>query len=119
MRKPASEIIAENLAAAMLDRHMVNPVNGQPSQSALARKAHVDQRTVGRILNREQSPTIEMLEKLAHALDLDAWQMMIPSLDPKNPPVFVLSRLERDFYRRLDELRCAEPPTHRYNVNHD
>jgi hypothetical protein len=117
MRKSPARVIAENLAAAMLHHDLVTPHTGEPSQSALSRKSGADQRTIGRILHQDQSPTVDMLEKLATALDLHAWQLLIPNLDPKNPPVFILSKTERDFYRRIDELRAAEPPAHIYKVN--
>lgn len=117
MGKPVAAVIAENLAAAMRYHGFVTPNTGEPSQSGLSKKAGVNQRTVGRILNRDQSPTVEMLEKLAVALDMHAWQLLIPNLDPANPPVFVMSKTERDFYRKVDELRAAEPPAHIYKTN--
>ena len=33
---------------------------------------------------------------------------------PRNPPVVVMSQAERDFCRRLEELRTTEPPPRKY-----
>lgn len=115
MRHDPNETVAANLRALMLHAGMQN--KGEPNQSDLARASGANQRTVGRILAREQSPTVEMLETIARAFGLHAWQLLIPGLDPANPPVVVMSEAERQFYRRLEELRTAEPPPRRYITN--
>lgn len=115
MRHDPNQTVAANLRALMLHAGMAN--KGEPNQSELARASGADQRTVGRILSRNQSPTVEMLETIARAFGLRAWQLLIPDLDPANPPVVVMSEAERQFYRRLEELRTAEPPARRYITN--
>jgi transcriptional regulator with XRE-family HTH domain len=109
----ARKIVATNLSALMVSAGMVLK-NGDPNQSALARVSGADQRTVGRILAQEQSATVDMLEVLAKPFSLDPWQLLIPGLDPHNPPVFVISEAERAFYRKLEELRTVEPPVAKY-----
>lgn len=54
---------------------------------------------------------------MGRAFDLHGWQMLIPELDPRNPPVVIMSVAERDFYRRLEELRTTEPPPRKYITN--
>lgn len=105
-----AEIIADNLRALKEDRHIA-------SDNALARLAHVDQKSVWRILHQEQSPTVDTLEKLARAFGLHAWQLLIPHLDPKNPPVFVMSDTERSLYKKLAEMASefvAQEPKKKY-----
>lgn len=116
MKLVPTEIISKNLRALMIDSGMAKK-DGEPNQSTLAKRSGADQRTIGRVLARELSPTVDMLEKLARAFGLHAWQMLIPDLDPRNPPVVVMSEAERNFYRRLDELRTTEPPPRRYITN--
>ena len=36
---------------------------------------------------------------------------------PRNPPVVVMSQAERDFYRRLEDLRTTEPTPRKYITN--
>jgi len=105
--------VAENLRALMIHAEMVNK-QGEPNQTTLSKASGVDQRTVGRVLACEQSPTVDLLDKLAAAFNLQSWQLLIPRLDPKNPPVFAITEAERSFYRRLDELRTVELPEHPY-----
>lgn len=108
MRK-AIEIIADNLQILKIDRKIA-------SDNALAKLAEVDQKSVWRIMRHEQSPTIDMLEKLAKPFGLHAWQLLIPNLDPKNPPVFVMTDTERELYCRLarmaSEFVASEPRVH-------
>ena len=115
MKHDPNETVAANLRALMLHAGMEK--KGEPNQSDLARASGANQRTVGRILAREQSPTVEMLETIARAFGLHAWQLLIPGLDPANPPVVVMSEAERQFYRRLEDLRALEPPARRYITN--
>ena len=115
-RKTSNAVIAENLRALMTAAEMTHK-DGEPNQSTLARACGADQRTIGRVLACELSPSVEMLEKLARPFGLHAWQMLIPELDPRNPPVVVMSASERDFYRRLEELRKTEPPPRKYITN--
>lgn len=54
---------------------------------SLATAAGVSPSTVGRIMNLEQAPGIDTLDALARVYGLRAWQLLIPNLDPANPPV--------------------------------
>lgn len=82
-KKPsrALETLAANLQRLMdADKEL-------STQSAVAKRAKVDQRAIGRILNRENEPTTEKLAKLAKAFDLEPWQLLVPDLDARNPPL--------------------------------
>lgn len=116
MKQTPLQIVSGNLRALMIHAGMTTP-DGEPNQSAMKRRSGVDQRTIGRVLSLEMNPTIEKVEQLASAFGLHAWQMLIPNLDPRNPPVVVMSEAERQFYRKLDELRTAEPPSPKYRTN--
>ena len=101
-----AEILSDNIASLMADRQIT-------SDAQLGKLATIDQKSIWRIRNRDQSPTVDTLEKLASAFGLQAWQMLIPNLDPKNPPVFVITDTERQLYKRLNavarELIAREP----------
>ena len=49
------------------------------SVRALAERAGVSYPTISRIESGRMSPTVEMLEKLAKALDIDARDLLAPS----------------------------------------
>ena len=81
------------------------------SQAALGKKCGIDQRTVGRILNEEHSPQLKQIEAIASAFGLSPWQILIPGLDPKNPPVCELTRVEKELYDKLRKLVTKLPPS--------
>ena len=90
IRGPLLKTLAANLAALM------QASSEMPSQSAVAKRAGMDQRTVGRILNEEHSPTITQLERLARAFGLEPWQLLVPSLDPRDRPTMALTMSQRE-----------------------
>lgn len=92
-------VLAMNLKALMASKH------GPRSQSELRRKSGVAQATIGRILSDGgENARIETVEKLARAYGLDGWQLMIPGMDPSNPPVLQpISKEERALYDRLTQ----------------
>lgn len=80
--------------------------DGQPDlarQLRLGKKAGVGQATIGRILSQEgEDSGVETVAKLAKAFGLEAWQMMVPGMDPANPPVLQpVSKEEQALYQRL------------------
>lgn len=83
------------------------------SDAQLGKKAGIDQKTVWRIRKKEQSPTLDKLTSLARCFGLEVWQLLIPGLDPANPPVFVMSHTEQNLYNRLkrnlQDMVAAEP----------
>jgi transcriptional regulator with XRE-family HTH domain len=57
------------------------------SQPALAKASGVAQTSIGRILRHEQSPTLDMVDRLATTFHLEPWQMLVADFDPTNPPI--------------------------------
>lgn len=43
--------------------------------------------TLGRILKKDSGATIDTVEQLARTYRLETWQLLVPGLDPKAPPV--------------------------------
>ena len=70
------------------------------SQAELARRSGVSQSSVARIEDGSRSPTIGMLEKLAHGLGLELKDLVEElGVRPTQP------RAEQAFYRLCDKLR--------------
>lgn len=80
-----------------------NPDLGR--QIRLGKKARVGQATIGRILSDEgEDSGVETVAKLAGAFGLEPWQLMVPGMDPGNPPVLQpVTKAEKELYRRLKE----------------
>lgn len=66
------------------------------TQPKVAKLAKMDQKTVWRILQCANEPSIDKVEKLAKVFGLEAWQLLVPDLIPAAPP----------------ELRASEPVEH-------
>jgi transcriptional regulator with XRE-family HTH domain len=83
--------------------------HGQPyaDQKALAKRAKVAMSTVARIRKAEVGCSIDVLDAIARVYGLSAWQLMMPNLDPTNPPVFCVTATERDLYRRMRHAAAA------------
>jgi len=90
------KVLADNL------RRLLDSGSGPASQLAAKRKSGVAQATIGRILSGKSAATVKTIESIAHAYGLSAWQLLVPNLDPSNPPVLrAMSKEEQDMYDRL------------------
>ncbi len=91
------DVLAQNLRSLMASHADL------ASQSALHKKSRVAQATIGRILrDGGENARIETVEKLARAFGLEGWQMLVPGMEPTNPPVLQpVTRAERQLYEKL------------------
>ena len=74
------------------------------TQAKVAKEAKVDQKTISRIILKTHSCGVENLEAIAAAFELQSWQLLVPGLDPKSPPVCEFTQVERDLYKKLRKL---------------
>lgn len=89
-------IFAANVKAAM------EAESPKMSQAGLASKAKMHQRTLGRIINEENSPTLDQMAKIAGGLELELWQLLVPRMDPRNLPVLApVSERERQLWATI------------------
>lgn len=103
MPKNLSKIIAGNLAALMDSREDLNTI------AKVAAAARVGVATVHRVRRAEGACATDTLEAIARAFDLDAWQLLIPSIDPRNPPALrAMNASEAELYQRLKALIAAK-----------
>lgn len=82
---------------------------GTGSVNAWASKHGMTQSTINRIVTGDMDPTERVMAKVAAAVGLDVWQMLVPDMDPQNAPVIQdASAAERKLYAelkvKLDEL---------------
>lgn len=74
-KKTALEVLAENLEALRVR-------DGRPlSQAAIAKRSDVDQKTISRILNKTNQPSVDVLDGLGKAFGCEPWQLLVPALD--------------------------------------
>lgn len=72
---------------------------GRESLNRLAREACIGPGTATRIKDQRTSVGVDTLDKVAKAFDLHAWQLLMPNLDPSNPPVATLTEAEKRLYQ--------------------
>ena len=96
MGDEAKKVFANNVKRCM------EAVSPPLSQSALAALSGLHQRTLGRIINTEVVPRLVQMEKIAKGLKLDLWQLLVPGMEPENPPVLApVTVKERELWTRL------------------
>ena len=86
-------------------------LNSQPKVGAASRVA---QTSIGRILRGEQSPTLDVVHKIAHAFGLEPWQMLVPDLEPDNPPI--TKQIDDRQKELLSRFRVAAQELARYEA---
>lgn len=74
VNRSAEKIFSDNLGMLM-QMHEIK------SENALAHMAHVSQKTIWRIRRMQQSPTLDMVERIGRVFDLPAWKMISPEMD--------------------------------------
>lgn len=79
-KKPSALILQENL------NRLMDEADPPLSQTSLGKLAGIPQKTVGRIKNGEQVPTLTMLDRLAKAFKCQGWQLLIADFRPDRPP---------------------------------
>lgn len=96
----------KNLRHILADNLKALKANHQLSQTKIAKltKGAMDQTTVGRIERADIATTVDMINALALAFELEPWQLLTPELDPKNPPILrERTNEERELWKKLTE----------------
>jgi transcriptional regulator with XRE-family HTH domain len=107
---PIESVLWANVLALMTHHY------GKEHLSKLAKKAGVAVATVSRIKEQQTSVGVKLVESIARAYDLQAWQLLTPGFDPSNPPVLrPVSAAEAKLYERL---QIAAEELARYKLTH-
>lgn len=88
-------IVWNNLTSLMQARW------GVPNINRLAREAHVGVATVQRIKDGGTSVGIDVLAKVAKVFNVPVWQLLLPSLDPRSPPMLITDAAEQRAVRQM------------------
>ena len=90
--------LAQNVKALMAHRE------GPTTQGELHRRSGVAQATIGRVLKGDQTARVETVAMIARAYSLEPWQLLVPGMDPSNPPTIrAASKEEQALYDRLKQ----------------
>jgi hypothetical protein len=111
------DILAANLAALMA-RHPLHNSGPALERATKALGQPVGKSTIDRATRSETPLNLDFLEVIAKCFGLDAWQLLVPNLNPAQPPVLrAVNPSEQQFYDRvrtvtaeLTELIAREAP---------
>lgn len=97
----------QNVQALMVRKY------GKTSIKPFAAFCKVGVGTIQRIEAQQTSVGLTILDKIAQKFDLAPWQLLVPGLDPSNPPTLQpVSRKEREMYDKIMKVAkeiAAEP----------
>jgi DNA-binding phage protein len=100
-------IMAQNLQK-LLDHHYRALPNITKKQHALAKDSGVRFSTIQRACKAENGPTLDTIEAIAAAVDLSAYQILIPSLEVGNPQVVKgATKEEERMYRNWKRMKVT------------
>ncbi len=96
-RPDVQQIIAKNIRALLDAKY-----NAIDTQTKLATKSGVAQTTISRILSCDVSTSIESMDGIATAFNLEPWQLFVINLDPHHLPILgTLSDKQIALYKKL------------------
>jgi hypothetical protein len=100
-------VLWENVQKIMLAEY------GKDNLWAFCKKVGIGPGTGQRIKEQETSVGMDVIEKIAIAFELQPWHLLVPNLDPRNPPVLLVSDVEQKFYASMKESAKAFADIHK------
>lgn len=99
-KRPATKDLLWQNVLELMKHHY-----GKENLNRLARDTGVGPGSASRIKARNTSVGLEVLDKIAAHFKLEPWHLLLPKLDPSNPPVFMLTEVEERLYKRLKRVQ--------------
>jgi hypothetical protein len=72
--------------------------------------------TVQRLKEQETNIGLEVLDHIAEVFGLQSWHLLIPDLDPSNPPLVLISDVEKRFYASIKQTATEFAGVHKRAV---
>lgn len=87
---------------------------GREHLARLSRDAEIALASTTRLKEQRTSVGVDLLDKIAKCFHLQAWHLLVPNLDPSNPPVVYLTEHEKALYERFRAAArdLANSPSH-------
>lgn len=93
----SKEILWQNV------RSLMNVKYGRDNLWQFCKFVGIGHGTGSRIKEQQTAVGIDTLQAIADKFDLQVWHLLLPNLDPKNPPVVLISDVEQKFYQSMKE----------------
>lgn len=71
------------------------------SWAAFSRETEIGNGTAQRINEMTSDASLSTLDAISAHYGLQAWHLLLPKLDPRNPPVFLMTEAEQQVYDML------------------
>lgn len=85
-------------------QRLIRPNGKDISVNQWAKAHKLDQSTINRLVNG-QEPKLSMILAIAEKADLEPWALLVPGLDPRNPPVLKeSSESEKRLWNKIENL---------------
>ena len=92
-----SRIVVWRSVSALMQKHY-----GKENLTRLAKEAGIGPGSASRLKECKTSLGVELVDKLAAAFHVEAWQLMVPGFDPNNLPTLIpVTEGERALYESL------------------
>lgn len=96
------EVLAENIVRFQAS----DPAIDNDGKIAARSKGEISKSSVQRWRTKESKPTLDNVASLARAMGVLPWQLLVPGVDPKNPPHISIVAEERELYARLERAKA-------------
>ena len=97
--RPTREVLAENINALMKVNLSLD------SNPKLSDKSALGTGSISRIRNADGAVNLDTLDKLAKCFELQAWQLLVPEMDPTSPRVLrCMSDTEYELWQRMRSM---------------
>lgn len=90
-------ILWANLRSLMISRY------GKENLNRFYKESGVGLGNLSRIKAQETAVGLDVLDRIAEFFHIYTWQLLVPDLDPSNPPVVAITQAEKAFYDRIKE----------------
>jgi len=95
------KLLSENLKRLFQKRGITSAIK---AQDALG----VARSTIDRVLNARGTARVETLEEIAEGLKMEAWQLLVPDLDPDNLPTLEYPNRPASYAEVLAQAEYAD-----------
>lgn len=108
---PHPLIVLRDNVEALIRHRYGSKKNGQVVWHKLVSEEGIANGNAQRIKDADTSIGVKLVHQVAERFNLQAWQLLVPNLDPSNPPVFAMTAAERQLYSKIREAAQNLPNT--------
>ena len=105
-RDDPKTVLAANVRALMVKRY------GAVRIGRFRRDTGIGAATISRILDATTSIGIDIVEKIARAFKLEAWQLLVSEFDADNPPLVLSSDSDHQLRQVIKAIHASQEHQH-------